>query len=233
MISYSDYVLAQKPWGYWPLNDNSLTVYNEDHTIIDCSGNEKHLTAKNERITYNVQMPAHLHDSLPLTGVTVSPSEGFNSSSFPSGFLIYGYHSHINDVEPEYTGWGYSHYLWRKRRRIEMLNIGGVVVIGDCVVLPTAAYYKARRYTKYGDDYWLQSTVSYQIASYPAPGTGRIIFDVEWVNDRNLIVSAVTDGVLRVNRSLVTLPEFSTPTLYYRFNDDNWNRIAVLRWNRQ
>lgn len=231
MISYSDYVLSQRPWGYWPLNDNSLTVYNEDHTIIDCSGNEKHLTAKNERITYNVQMPAHLHDSLPLTGVTVSPQSGFNSSSFPDGFLIYGNHSHINDVGLEYTH-GYNHYLWRKRRRIEMLNNGGVVLVGNCVVFPTVAYYRATRYTKSGN-YWYPFTVSYQIVSYPAPGTGRIICDVEWLDNRNLIISVVTDGVLRVNRSLVTLPEFSTPTLYYRFEDDNWNRIAVLQRNRQ
>lgn len=52
MISYSDYVLAQQPWAYWPLNDDSLTVYNENHMVIDCSGNERHLTADNTR--YNL-----------------------------------------------------------------------------------------------------------------------------------------------------------------------------------
>lgn len=30
-----------------------------------------------------------------------------------------------------------------------------------------------------------------------------------------------------MNRSQVVLPELTSPSLYYRFSDDNWNRIAV------
>lgn len=83
MISYSDYVLAQNPWGYWPLNDASLTVYNETHQIIDCSGNERHLTASKTGISYKVAMG--YNDSLPLEGVQVARGR---TREFISKFIL-------------------------------------------------------------------------------------------------------------------------------------------------
>ena len=72
MISYSDFVLSQKPWGYWPLSDPSLEQYDELHYLIDCSGNKRNLIAEKTGITYEVEMNATLHDLLPLKGITVT-----------------------------------------------------------------------------------------------------------------------------------------------------------------
>lgn len=112
-------------------------------------------------------MPANLHDSLPLTGMTVVPSSGFDPGGFPSQFRIYGYHSHINDVELGII-YSVSHSMWRSRRRIEALHSGnGIIAVGDCILTPTAAYYKAIQYNKVTDTYWSSRTISYPIAQYP------------------------------------------------------------------
>ena len=118
-------------------------------------------------------MPANLHDSLPLTGMTVVPSSGFDPGGFPSQFRIYGYHSHINDVELEINDRSLeindrSHAIWSKRRRIGALHSGnGIIAVGNCILTPLAAYYKAYKYTKVTDTYWSQSVISYLIAQYP------------------------------------------------------------------
>lgn len=111
-------------------------------------------------------MPASLHDSLPLTGVTVVPVSAFNAGGFPTQYRIYRYHSDINDVELERTD--RSHAIWSKRRRIEALHSGnGIIAVGNCILTPLAAYYKAYKYTKVNDIYWNQSVISYLIAQYP------------------------------------------------------------------
>jgi|PlaIllAssembly_1097288.scaffolds.fasta_scaffold00001_2 hypothetical protein len=169
-------------------------------------------------------MSASLHDLLPLTGMTVVPSSGFNPAGFPSNYRISGYHSRINGVELEII-YNVTHNMWSKRRRIEALHVGGTIVVGDCIFTSTTAYSKVNRYTNSGN-YWNTTVMSYPIANYPAGS--RIIGDIEWIDDRNLIVTVVVDGAIAVNRNLVTLPAYTSPTLYYRFQDDNWNRVAVF-----
>lgn len=166
----------------------------------------------------------NLYDSLPVLGMAVVPSSGFNPSSFPSSFRLSEYYSHINDVELERVH-NVTHYLWRGRKRIEALHVGGAIAVGDCILTSTAAYHKARRYTKAGD-YWYNTIMSYQIATYPAGS--RIIGDIEWIDDRNLIVTIAVNGAIVINRSLFTLPELTSPTLYYRFQNDSWTRVGVL-----
>lgn len=87
MISYSDFILSQKPWGYWPLSDQSLTQYDEFHYLIDCSGNKRNLKTEKTGITYEVGINPSLHDLLPLKGITVSGSPIL--SGFPGESKVY------------------------------------------------------------------------------------------------------------------------------------------------
>lgn len=83
MISYSDFVLAERPWAYWPLNDASTYgVYNENQYLIDVSGNNRHLTAiHSDKIQYQAAFnpggsPHFPSDSLPVRGLRILGDAG-------------------------------------------------------------------------------------------------------------------------------------------------------------
>lgn len=87
MISYSDLVLAEKPWAYWPLNDVSVAhIYDENQYLIDVSGNNHHLSIDKDHlgsvIGQSVFVPGEIlsfdtppslvpKDSLPIRGLKV------------------------------------------------------------------------------------------------------------------------------------------------------------------
>ena len=132
MISYSDYVLAEKPWAYWPMNDPSLYgMYNEPHSIIDVSGNGRHLTAGNNntvgyKVTFTSGAESNLfpRDSLPIQGMSVNGSKSGSFYSMMSEsnaiYLSTSTNAHINDVENELT-YPYTHQLFRRKVRAEFL----------------------------------------------------------------------------------------------------------------
>lgn len=122
MISYSDYVLANRPWAYWPLNDPDLNVYNEAHLLMDVTGNERHLS-----MGYNIPSQQNgvslaFNDSVPIRGIRagVSGSSSSMSSCHESSSRIWlASGDHTNDVSPEmiYS----SHIIWSNRVRAEFL----------------------------------------------------------------------------------------------------------------
>lgn len=90
MISYSDHILANKPYAYWRLNDSSLAARDEDAFLLDCSGNERHLTrpaVRKDDFTHVMNFPASkegtLYDSLPVHGMKVSKRHVGDKIEFP------------------------------------------------------------------------------------------------------------------------------------------------------
>jgi hypothetical protein len=120
VISYSDFILANRPWAYWPLNDPDLGVYNETHLLMDVTGNERHLSmSHNLTGEHAVSLP--FSDSVPIRGIRVGSN---SSSSMPyctedtsKIWLASGHHS--NDVYPENPL--VSHTEWMYRVRAEFL----------------------------------------------------------------------------------------------------------------
>lgn len=133
MISYSDYVLAERPWAYWPLNDPSLYYVSSDsQTLIDVSGNNRHLTAKHsDKIAYQRPIPTISNipnfpsDSLPVRGLQIMGGADVTMSNIVSEsgngyvYLGSGLDAHSNDVikENPYI----SHQLFRRKVRAEFL----------------------------------------------------------------------------------------------------------------
>lgn len=107
----------------------------------------------------------------------------------------------------------------------------GSWLFGNFIVTATAAYFKVREYEKSGNS-WHSNTISYLLVGYAA-GTGRVIGEIEWIDDRNVIVTIAVDGSIVINKTQVTFPELSSPTLYYRFNDDIFYRVAIYQRYRE
>jgi len=213
MISYSDYVLSQRPWGYWTLSDPPLTQYDENHTLIDCSGHQRNLITKKTDITYNVALADTLHDSLPLTGIRIIGG----GSSFNENFVYYPGSTISNDVSLEN---GLVSHVWSpKRYRAEALTETGAILIGNFAFSSGTAYYNITHYHK-ENDYWY-ATQSFDPVAFYTPGS-RIIGDMEWVDEKNIIVTIVIDNVFIVNRQLVTLPDEDSSTQYRRFSNPSY-----------
>jgi hypothetical protein len=127
MISYSDYVLAERPWAYWPLSDPGLNILNQSQYLLDISGNNRHLTAAySNKLLFQQDMPVAFHDSIPMTGVRIDESRNDvpMSSSIGEGSIIYletGTNAHRNDVELEII-YG-AHQLDRRRVRSEFIML--------------------------------------------------------------------------------------------------------------
>lgn len=131
MISYSDFVLAERPWAYWPLNDPlSFSTSGENQYFLDVSGNNRHLTARSANVfTYQSEFyhlddkPNFPSDSLPVRSVRVLGNcDNFNRIAAESDsyiFLESGTNVHINDIdEPNYYT---SHQLFRRKVRGEFI----------------------------------------------------------------------------------------------------------------
>lgn len=141
MISYSDYILAEKPWAYWPLNDPSISGFypTGSQTILDVSGNNRHLTeTRSTQIksfhnifltyTYTTNFNGELYneatvpvDSLPIRGIeinnTVASSTSTRNNLVDGPLYINDYHD--NDVTIErYT---VSHKIYHNKIRCEFL----------------------------------------------------------------------------------------------------------------
>lgn len=223
MISYSDHVLSQKPWGYWPLNDVSLSQYNENQMLIDCSGNQRNLTGVLSYLTCNVNMPAILHDSLPLKGISVSGSINFGTFPLESK-VYYSGGIHTNDVYAPLSS--YSHNLWRKRLKAECLTQNGIFMIGGLCITSTSAYHIVQKNYKSGSSWYVSGYPGYQVATYSSGS--RYIGDVEWIDNQHIILSIVVDGNIVVNRQSITLPDLDDSTHYTRFYNGDWHNIALL-----
>lgn len=215
MISYSDYVLSQRPWGYWPLNDLGLPQYNENQTIIDCSGNQNHLFGLvNANIVYSVPMDASLHDCIPLVGMSLNST----------GNCIYLYTgSFYNDVVREYTT--ISHTILRNRTRVEVLSSNCSFNVGCLTIKPTGAYLKSIKYTL-SQGTWYQSTSITPLFLFSQ--SKRLIVEIEWVDSRNVILTVVVDNSFLLNRVTITLPEYDSSTQYTRFDKSGWNSFINL-----
>jgi hypothetical protein len=137
MISYSDYILANKPWAYWPLNDPSLVgIYNEDHLLMDCTGNERHLTIKNgASAVYQIPMIGK-NDCLPVLGISIASSFSVGDFSYISEgsspiYFSKGQDAHVNDTQLENQSYNVTHNLYRKKIRAEVLvTLGSTFSIG-------------------------------------------------------------------------------------------------------
>lgn len=133
MISYSDYILAEKPWAYWPMSDSSLFgMYTDAQKIIDVSGNERHLNVvSSDKVSFKVPFTSHASipnfpsDAIPVRGISVNGStastplntlltEGSSYLYLPSGL-----ESHLNDVTLD-VGF-VSHQIRRRKVRFEFL----------------------------------------------------------------------------------------------------------------
>ena len=215
MISYSDYVLSQRPWGYWPLNDLGLPQYNENQTIIDCSGNQNHLLGLlNANIVYSVPMDASLHDSVPLVGMTLNSTGSgiyLNTGSF------------LNDVVREYSS--VSHIILKNRTRVEVISSNCSFNIGCLTIKPTGAYLKSIKYILYQGTWFPSSSIT---TLFLFSQSKRLIVEIEWIDSRNVILTVVVDNSYLLNRTTITLPEYDSPTQYTRFDKSGWNSIINL-----
>lgn len=132
MISYSDYVLAERPWAYWPLNE--LRTANETQDFLDISGNERHLHYRPLPIgevvtlhtfTHNPALPNFPSDSLPVRGLAVL-GDNYESSStvYESNGCVYlptSTDAHLNDVQLDGIPFGMTHQLYRRKLRAEFI----------------------------------------------------------------------------------------------------------------
>lgn len=135
MISYSDYILANRPWAYWPLNDPKLDIYNETRLLMDITGNERHLSLSNHLIAgYTKALP--FFDSVPIRGIraghvdadSVMPMCYENPSKI---WLASG--DHLNDVSPERTTVSHKKWEWRIRSEFLMSTVPIAMTNGKCV----------------------------------------------------------------------------------------------------
>lgn len=119
-----------------------------------------------------------------------------------------------------------SHNLLRKRVRFEALVENATILIGNLFVTPTGAFHKAIQRYKSGNNWYYQTTTSVEIGSFISGK--RIISDVEWIDDRNVILSVVIDGAFVIEREMTTLPELDDQNHHRRFSNDQWFSIAIL-----
>lgn len=133
MISYSDYVLSENPWAYWPLNDVSLFgLYGENQKIMDVTGNDRHLVSQpTDKVHFNLafsirpDVPNFPADSLPIRGISVDGKVTDTSLYAPLSegtslvYLPKAAEAHRSDVSPEATT--VSHQLKRRKVRAEFL----------------------------------------------------------------------------------------------------------------
>ena len=129
---------------------------------------------------------------------------------------------HLNGVEMEKQ---VSHNLWRKRARFEALVENATIMIGNLFITPSGAFHKTTLYTRNGV-YWYPTTISVEIGSFISGK--RTIADIEWIDDRNVILSVVIDGSFVIERETITLPELDDSNHYRRFSFDQWFSIAIL-----
>ena len=108
MISYSDYVLAERPWAYWPLSDPGLNILNQKQYLIDVSGNNRHLTAAySNKLIFQQNMNATgfpIYDSIPVTGIRIDESRNsvpmyYRITENQTIYLETSFDAHLNDVE--------------------------------------------------------------------------------------------------------------------------------------
>lgn len=141
MSSYSDYVLAERPWAYWPLNDHSAGLVGENQYLIDVSGNSRHLSASPNIVFQSIisQNGSFPSDSIPIRGIKVNGSTANQGFGFlgenTSLYLSTGLDAHVNDVYPENTF--ISHQLFRKKIKAEFLIDGNILAaqqVGSCSI---------------------------------------------------------------------------------------------------
>lgn len=132
MISYSDHVLATKPWAYYPLNDNSLTMHNENHLMMDVSGQKRHITVSNSVEMAYILPINTFNDSIEIRGIKAvnqpAASMSMNRLTESGAALWLSSGVPINDVSNEnpYV----SHALWHNKLRFEWImsvpkSVGG------------------------------------------------------------------------------------------------------------
>lgn len=107
----------------------------------------------------------------------------------------------------------------------------GSWLFGNFIVTATTAYFKVRKYEKSGN-FWYFSDILHPLVNYAA-GAGRVIGEIEWVNEQNVIVTIAVDGAIVIDKAPVAFPDLTTSTLYYRFYDDNFYRVAIYRRHRE
>lgn len=122
MAFYSDYVLANRPFAYWPLNDDPIGGANVSQLLLDVSSDNNHLTAyRDDPLTLCYGQQMKFSDCIPLRGMTTSQKSSPSLSEAGSWQSIY-----YPGNNHYYIRWETYHSSYRNFATIQMEFLMGI-----------------------------------------------------------------------------------------------------------